>query len=79
MRPRARAYEKYLYAAYGWLVFAVLGIAALTYYHAVTGHPVPHALMGSYRHALTVGFITVIILGYSMRILPVFLGRPLHS
>jgi len=75
----ARAYEKYIYTAYGWLIFSVLGIAALTGYHAATGAPTPHALMGSYRHALTVGFITFMILGYSMRVIPVFLGRPIHS
>ncbi|MHB9108392.1 MAG: DUF1858 domain-containing protein [Armatimonadota bacterium] len=75
----ARAYEKYIYAAYGWLVLSVLGIAALTAYHAATGRPAPHALMGSYRHALTVGFITFMILGYAMRVIPVFLGRPVHS
>ena len=34
--------------------------------------------MGSYRHALTVGFITD-YLGYSLRTLPVFLGRQVHS
>ena len=75
----ARAYEKYIYAAYGWLVLSVLGIAALTAYHAATGQAAPHALMGSYRHALTVGFITFMILGYAMRVIPVFLGRPVYS
>jgi len=75
----ARAYEKYIYTAYGWLILSVLGIAALTVYHAATGTSTPHALMGSYRHALTVGFITFMILGYSMRVIPVFLGRPVHS
>ncbi len=75
----SRAYEKYLYAAYGWLVVATIGVTVLTLYHAVTGAAAPHALMGGYRHALTVGFITIMILGYSMRTLPVFLGRPVHS
>jgi hypothetical protein len=75
----ARAYEKYIYAAYGWLIVSVLGIAALTGYHAATGTAAPHALMGSYRHALTVGFITFMILGYAMRVIPVFLGRPVYS
>ncbi|MHB9022815.1 MAG: DUF1858 domain-containing protein [Armatimonadota bacterium] len=79
MSADARAYEKYLYAAYGWLVIATLGIATMTYYTALTGNAAPHALMGSYRHALTVGFITFMILGYSMRTIPVFLGRPMFS
>ncbi|MHB9131335.1 MAG: DUF1858 domain-containing protein [Armatimonadota bacterium] len=75
----SRAYEKYLYAGYGWLLLATLGISALSVYRAVSGLPIPHALMGSYMHALTVGFITVMILGYAMRTIPVFLGRPVHS
>jgi hypothetical protein len=75
----ARAYEKYVYAAYVWLVISVLSVAVLSYYQAATGHPAPHALMGSYRHALTVGFISFMILGYAMRVLPIFLGRPIHS
>ncbi|OPZ82565.1 MAG: NnrS protein [bacterium ADurb.Bin429] len=79
MDAAARTYEKFVYAAYGWLVVSVVGIAVLTTYHAVAGTPAPHALMGSYRHALTVGFITFMILGYSMRVVPVFLGRPVYS
>ncbi|HOS42595.1 MAG TPA: cbb3-type cytochrome c oxidase subunit I, partial [Armatimonadota bacterium] len=79
MDAAARAYEKFVYAAYGWLLVSVVGIAALTAYHALSGAPAPHALMGSYRHALTVGFITFIILGYAMRVVPVFLGRPVYS
>lgn len=77
--PESRAYEKYLYAGYGWMTAATLGIGILSIYRAVTGHAAPHALMGSYMHALTVGFITVLILGYAMRTIPVFLGRAVHS
>lgn len=75
----SRAYEKYLYAGYAWLVLATLGIGAISGYQALAGHPAPHALMGSYMHALTVGFISVMILGYAMRTIPVFLGRPVYS
>ena len=35
--------------------------------------------MGAYRHALTVGFISLIIMGMSARIIPVFTGVRLHS
>jgi hypothetical protein len=35
--------------------------------------------MGAYRHAITVGFITTIIMGVAYRVLPVFNGTSLYS
>lgn len=39
----------------------------------------PHAFAGAWRHALTVGFVTTMILGVGQRILPVFMKQPLAS
>jgi hypothetical protein len=39
----------------------------------------PHAYAGAWRHALTVGFITTMILGVGHRLLPVFVRQPLAS
>ncbi len=39
----------------------------------------PHAFAGAWRHALTVGFITTMILGVGYRIIPVFIRQPLAS
>jgi hypothetical protein len=39
----------------------------------------PHAYSGAWRHALTVGFITTMILGVGYRIIPVFIRQPLAS
>jgi hypothetical protein len=39
----------------------------------------PHAYSGAWRHALTVGFITTMILGVGQRILPIFIKQPLAS
>jgi hypothetical protein len=39
----------------------------------------PHAFAGAWRHALTVGFITTMILGVGQRIIPVFIRQPLAS
>lgn len=39
----------------------------------------PHAYSGAWRHALTVGFITTMILGMGQRIVPVFIRQPLAS
>lgn len=77
--PLPRDYEKFVYQAYGWLAVATVMIAAFTAYQVFTTRMVPHAMMGAYRHALTVGFITLMIMGYSNRILPVFTGHQLYS
>jgi hypothetical protein len=39
----------------------------------------PHAYSGAWRHALTVGFITTMIMGVGYRILPIFIREPLAS
>jgi hypothetical protein len=49
-------------------------------YETATGYPLPHAYMGAVRHALTVGFMTTLILGVGQRLLPALdrtvLARP---
>lgn len=77
--PLPRDYEKFVYQSYGWLAIATIMIAAFSAYQVVTARVVPHALMGAYRHALTVGFITMMIMGYSNRIVPVFTGNRIYS
>jgi hypothetical protein len=39
----------------------------------------PHAYSGAWRHALTVGFITTMMLGVGQRLIPVFIKQPLAS
>lgn len=75
----SRGYEKFIRASYLWLVIAATMITAYTLYQATTGQAVPHSLVGAYRHALTVGFISMMILGMAARIIPVFTGVRLHS
>ena len=75
----SRSYEKFVRAAYLWLLVAATMTTAYALYQAVTGQEVAHALVGSYRHALTVGFISMMILGMAYRIIPVFTGSTLHS
>jgi uncharacterized protein DUF1858/NnrS protein len=73
-----RGYEKFLRLGYGWLVVsgAMLGVFSVL---AIRGANMDHALVGAYRHALTVGFITTIMVGMASRIIPVFKGVPLYS
>lgn len=60
--------------AFFWLVCGLAMVFAQQFYPHL-----PHAYSGAWRHALTVGFITSMILGVGYRILPVFIREPLAS
>ena len=72
---------KFIRAAYVWFI---IGTAMLVFtpiynfviYPAVTGSHVPfsHAFFGAYRHALTVGFIMMMIVGVSSKVVPTLSG-----
>ena len=72
---------KFVRAAYLWfiaatamLVFAPIYNFAI--YMPLTGSQVPfsHAFFGAYRHALTVGFIMMMIVGVSSKVVPTLAG-----
>jgi len=71
-------YRKFIVAAYAWLAFAALLLAFISVYESAL-RPLPHELTGSYRHAITVGFITAMIMGVASRVVPVFRGVPLQG
>lgn len=73
-----RGYEKYLRLGYAWLLVSAVMLMAFSVL-ALAGRNMDHALVGAYRHALTVGFITTIMVGMASRIVPVFRGVPLWS
>ncbi|HXE54387.1 MAG TPA: hypothetical protein VN541_15300 [Tepidisphaeraceae bacterium] len=60
--------------AFFWLVCGLAMIVAGQFFPAL-----PHAYRGAWRHALTVGFITTMIVGVGQRIVPVFIRQPLAS
>jgi hypothetical protein len=60
--------------AFFWLVCG-LAMVVLQQFHPRW----PHAYSGAWRHALTVGFITTMILGVGYRIIPIFIKQPLAS
>jgi hypothetical protein len=89
-----RSYEKFLYVAYFWLGVAFLMDLLIGYYEGIQAsnigvaffpsggeqaYQMAHAFVGAYRHAITVGFFSMMILGYAMRIIPVFKGVKLYS
>jgi hypothetical protein len=57
--------------AFLWLAISLLLMAGGFFYEAATGALLPHGYMGAVRHAITVGFITTLIMGVAQRLLPV--------
>jgi hypothetical protein len=62
---------RYVQLAFFWLLASLALLFAGDCYAAVRGQPLPHAYLGSIRHALTVGFMTTLILGVGQRLLPI--------
>lgn len=60
--------------AFFWLICGLAMIVVQQFFPKL-----PHAYSGAWRHALTVGFITTMILGVGQRIVPVFIKQPLAS
>ncbi len=68
--------EKFLWTAYLWLALALaLGPVAV----AVTGSAFVGPRADFARHAFTLGFLTQMIFGVSMRVLPTAAGIPIWS
>jgi hypothetical protein len=64
----------FLKAAYFWALAAIALLALLPAYDAVRGVAFSHAYFGGYRHAFTVGFISLMILGVSSKVVPILGG-----
>jgi hypothetical protein len=65
---------KFIRAAYVWLVIACGMMPLFPFYGALTHQVFAHTYMGSHRHAFTVGFVSMMILGVSSRIVPILAG-----
>jgi NnrS protein len=65
---------KFIRAAYVWLLVAAVMLPLFPVYSAVTHQLFAHSWMGAYRHAFTVGFISMMILGVSSRVVPILAG-----
>ena len=56
--------------AYGWLGLSLAMLLLLPAYQAVSGLPFSHAYYGAIRHAVTVGFVSQMIVGVSALVVP---------
>jgi len=65
---------KFIRAAYVWLLIAMVMMPLLMPYSAWEGVGFSHAFWGAHRHAFTVGFISMMILGVSSRVVPILAG-----
>lgn len=57
--------------AFAWLIISLVLLSVGDMQVAITGLPLSHAFTGAVRHALTVGFMTTLILGVGQRLIPV--------
>ncbi len=60
--------------AYFWFAAAATMVAAGDLYLFLTGAAPAHIYIGAWRHAVTVGFITTLMVGLGYRLLPLFVG-----
>jgi len=72
---------KFIRAAYVWFIIATAMLVFVPIYNfgiymPLTGSNVPfsHAFFGAYRHAITVGFIMMMIVGVSSKVVPTLSG-----
>jgi hypothetical protein len=56
--------------AYAWLAVSLVMLLLLPAYQAVSGLPFSHAYYGAIRHAVTVGFVSQMIVGVSTLVVP---------
>ncbi|HEU5337256.1 MAG TPA: NnrS family protein [Terriglobales bacterium] len=65
---------KFIRAAYVWLIVATAMLPLSPLYGTVVHQVFAHSYMGAQRHAITVGFISLMILGVSARVVPILAG-----
>lgn len=70
---------KFIRAAYGWLYLSMAMLLFIPFYNRIIGQPFSHAFYGATRHAITVGFISLMIMGVAAKIVPVLNGLDAHK
>jgi hypothetical protein len=65
---------KFIRAAFCWLAVACAMVFAEPFYARALGLRFSHAFHGAIRHAFTVGFVSLMILGVSSKVVPILQG-----
>lgn len=68
--------RRYVQLAFFWLLAGMIMLLIADLYWSARSLLLPHAYLGAIRHALTLGFMTTLILGVGQRLLPI-LGHTL--
>lgn len=72
--PESDRSAKFVRTAFGWLVLSLMMMMLLPIHQALSGISFSHAYYGAIRHAITVGFISQMILGYAAKAVPTLNG-----
>jgi hypothetical protein len=72
--PEADRSLKFLRASHVWLAVSLAMLVAAPLYFRVVGVPFSHAWYGAMRHAVTVGFISLSIMGVAAKVVPTLAG-----
>jgi hypothetical protein len=67
--------SKFVRAAYAWLAVSLVMLLLLPVYQEVSGIAFSHAYYGAIRHAITVGFVSLMIMGMAAKVVPTLNGR----
>lgn len=65
---------KFVRTSYLWLLVSMVMLPFFPVYGILTHQYFAHSFMGAYRHAFTVGFITLMIMGIAARVVPILAG-----
>lgn len=72
--PESDRSLRFIRAAYVWAGIAFVMLLLTPLYSRAVGLSFSHAWFGAFRHALTVGFISLMIVGVSSKVAPVLAG-----
>lgn len=61
---------KFIRMAYTWLAISLTMLLFLPVYQYLSGIPFSHAYYGAVRHAITVGFVSLMIMGFAAKVTP---------
>ncbi len=61
---------KFVRVAFAWLFVSLTMLLLLPLYQIISGLPFSHAYHGAVRHAITVGFVSMMIVGMSSKVVP---------
>lgn len=72
--PESDRSAKFVRTAYLWLAISIVMLLLLPVYQYASGIPFSHAYYGAIRHAITVGFISLMIMGFAAKVVPTLNG-----